>query len=57
MAHTLFSPVSYFRQRVSAFLHRNDQLKAGAAERRDRWNRVMAAHQKPPERSEGPSKS
>ena len=57
MVQTLFSPVSYVRQRVSAFLHRNDQLKAGEAERRDRWNRVVAAHQKPPEQHQNTSKS
>ena len=56
MVQALFSPVSFFRQRVSAFLHRKDQLKAGAAERRDRWNRVMAAHQKPPEQPQNTSK-
>jgi hypothetical protein len=56
MVQALFSPVSFLRQRVSAFLHRKDQLKAGAAERRDRWNRVMAAHQKPPEQPRDTSK-
>jgi hypothetical protein len=48
MGQALFSPVSFVRQRVSAWLHRKDQLKAGAAERRARWNRVLAAQQKPP---------
>jgi hypothetical protein len=56
MVQALFSPVSFFRQRVSAFLHRKDELKAGAAERRDRWNRVIAAHQKPPEPPQDTSK-
>lgn len=56
MVQALFSPVSYVRQRVSAFLHRKDQLKAGEAERRDRWNRVIAAHQKPPEPPQDTSK-
>jgi hypothetical protein len=49
MLQALLSPLSFFRRRVSAFLHRKDQLKADAAERRGRWNRVIAAHQKPPE--------
>ena len=56
MVQALFSPVSFLRQRVSAFLHRKD-LKAGEAERRDRWNRVMAAHQKPPAQPQDISKS
>jgi hypothetical protein len=56
MVQALFSPVSFFRQRLSAFLHRKDQLKAGAAERRDRWNRVIAGHQKPPEQPQDTSK-
>jgi hypothetical protein len=48
MGQAFFSPVSFVRQRVSAWLHRKDQLKAGAAERRARWNRVLVAQQKPP---------
>jgi hypothetical protein len=56
MVQALFSPVLFIRQRVSAFLHRKDQLKAGASERRDRWNRVIAAHQKPPEQPQDTSK-
>ena len=56
MGQALFSPVSFVRQRVSAWFHRKDQLKAGAAERRDRWNRVLAAQQKPQERPQDTSK-
>jgi len=47
MMHAFFSRVSFLRQRVSTLLHRKDQLKADAAERRERWNRVIAEHQKP----------
>jgi hypothetical protein len=47
MLSALFSPVSFFRQRVSALRHRNDRLKADAAERRERWKQVIAEHQKP----------
>ena len=34
MMHALLSPVSFLRSRVSTLLHRNDRLKAAAAERR-----------------------
>ena len=47
MLQAICSPVSFVRQRVSALLHRNDRLKADAAERRERWNHVIAEHQKP----------
>ena len=58
MMHALlFSPVSFLRQRVSTLLHRKDQLKADAAERRERWNRVIAEHQKPLDQQPGPSSS
>jgi hypothetical protein len=51
----LFSYVSSLRQRALALLHRNDQLKLDSAERRDRWNEVIAEHQKPldPQKSQG----
>jgi hypothetical protein len=51
----LFSYVSSLRQRARALLHRNDQLKVDSAERRDRWNEVIAEHQKPldPQKSAG----
>jgi hypothetical protein len=42
----LVSCVSAIRQRALAFLHRNDQRKVDSADRRDRWNEVIAEHQK-----------
>jgi len=45
--NTLLSYVASFRQRAVALFQRNDQLKADADERRDRWNQVIAEHQKP----------
>jgi len=53
----LFSYVSSFRQRAVARFHRNDQLKADADERRERWNQVIAEHQKPLERQAATSNS
>ena len=47
MLQALFSRVSFFRQRAVALFHRTDQLKADSAERRERWNQVIAEHQKP----------
>src|SRR5438067_1995154 len=47
MLKALLSRVSFFRQRALTLSHRNDQLKADAAERRERWNEVIAEHQKP----------
>jgi len=55
--NVLFSYVSSFRQRAVALFHRNDQLKANADERRERWNQVIAEHQKPLERQQAISKS
>ena len=46
----LFSCVSSFRQRAVALFHRTDQLKVDSDERRERWNQVIAEHQKPLER-------
>ena len=57
MIRALFSQVSRFHQRTLARFHRTDQLKADAAERRERWNQVMAEHQKPPERQQRTSAS
>jgi hypothetical protein len=57
MIHALYSPVSFLRQRVSALLHRNDRLKADAAERRERWNQVVAEHRKPLDEHPGTSTS
>ncbi len=57
MIQALFSRVSFFRQRALARFHRIDQLKADSAERRERWNQVIAEHQKPPDRQKGTSTS
>ena len=46
----LFSYVSSFRQRALGLFHRTDHLKDDSAERRERWNQVIAEHQKPLER-------
>jgi hypothetical protein len=55
MIRALFSQVSAFHQRTLARFHRTDQLKADAAERRERWNQVITEHQKPLERTSTPS--
>ncbi len=47
MLKALLSRVPFFRQRPSSLSHRDDQLKADSAERRERWNAVIAEHQKP----------
>ena len=47
MLKALLSRVSFLRQRALALAHRTDQLKADSAERRERWNQVIAEHQKP----------
>ena len=52
MIRALFSQMSRFHERTLALFHRPDQLKADAAERRERWNQVIAAHQKPLEHQE-----
>jgi hypothetical protein len=44
---SLLSYVSALRQRALALLHRHDQVKSDDAHRRDRWNEVIAEHQKP----------
>ena len=54
--NALFSYVSSFRQRAVALFHRNDQLKASADERRERWNQVIAEHKNPLERHDGPTR-
>jgi hypothetical protein len=53
----LFSYVSSFRQRAVARWHRNDPLKANSDERRERWNQLIAEHQKPVERQQATSTS
>ncbi len=57
MIQALFSRVSSFRQRTVALFHRNDQLKADSAERRERWNQVIAEHQKPLDQQKSTSTS
>jgi hypothetical protein len=57
MIRALFSQVSRFHQRTLARFHRTDQLKADAAERSERWNQVIAGHQKPPGHQERTSTS
>ncbi len=55
MIQALFSRASFFRQRAAARFHRTDQLKADSAERRERWNQVIAEHQKPLDLQKGTS--
>ena len=57
MFGALLSQVSRFHGRVLARFHRTDQLKADATERRERWNEVVAGHQKPLGRQEPTSTS
>jgi len=47
MLKALLARVPFFRQRALTLSSRNDQLKADSAERRERWNEVIAEHQKP----------
>ena len=47
MMNAFLSPVSFLRSRMSTLLHRNNRLKAAAAERRERWNQVIAEHKNP----------
>jgi hypothetical protein len=44
---SLLPYVSFFRQRATALFHRADRLNAISMERRERWNEVIAEHQKP----------
>ena len=46
MLKALLARVPFFRQR-SEMSQRKDQLKVDSAERRERWNQVIAEHQKP----------
>jgi len=55
MLKALLSRVSFFRQRALALSQRKDQLQADSAERRERWNQVIADHQKPLDQPKGPS--
>ena len=43
------SYVSSIRERAAALLHRADHVDADSAERKRRWNQLIAEHQKPPE--------
>lgn len=47
MLKALLSHVPFFRQRASTLSRHDDQLKADSAQRRERWNQVIADHQKP----------
>jgi hypothetical protein len=55
MLKALLSSVSFLRQRALSLSHRGDQLKADSAERREKWNQVIAEHQKPLEKQAGTS--
>lgn len=43
----LFVSVASFWERALALFHRTDQLKSQSAERKQRWNQVIAEYQKP----------
>ena len=51
MLQALFSRVSFLRQRAVALFHPTDQLKADSAERRERWNQVIAEHKEGQQKS------
>jgi hypothetical protein len=55
MLKELLSRVSSLRDRALSLSQRKDQLKADSAERRDRWNQVIAEHQKPLDKQVGTS--
>ena len=50
MLQAILSRVSCFRQRVFGLFRRTDPLSVDSAERRERWNQVIAEHQKPLDR-------
>ncbi len=47
MLKALLSRVPFLRHHAPTLSRRKDQLKADSAERRERWNQVIAEHQKP----------
>jgi len=55
MLKALLARVSFLRHRALALSNRNDQLKADSDERRQRWNQVIAEHQKPLDQQKGTS--
>jgi len=55
MLKALLARVSFLRHRALSLSNRNDQLKADSDERRERWNRVIAEHQKPLDQPKGTS--
>jgi hypothetical protein len=55
MLKALLSRVSFFRTKALVLSHRSDQLKADSADKRERWNQVIAEHQKPLEKQAGTS--
>jgi hypothetical protein len=57
MLQAMLSRVSCFRQRAFGLFRRTDQLNADSAERRERWNQVIAEHKKPLDREQTTSTS
>ena len=57
MLRALFSRVSFLRRRAQTLSPRNDQLKSDSDQRRERWNQVIAEHQKPLGPHKDPSKA
>jgi hypothetical protein len=55
MLKALLSRVSFLRHRALVLSRRKDQINADSAERRERWNQVIAEHQKPLGKQAGPS--
>jgi CheY-like chemotaxis protein len=53
----LASFVSSLRQRAVTLFHRNDQIKADSAERRERWNQTISEFRKPLEPRKGSEKT
>jgi hypothetical protein len=57
MLRALFSRVSFLHRRVLTPSPRKDQLKSDSELRRERWNQVIAEHQKPLAPHTDPSKA
>jgi hypothetical protein len=55
--NSLFSSIAAFRQRAVALFHRTDQLKTDDADRRARWDQVIAEHRKPLEHQDNGGKA
>ena len=54
---SLFSSIAAFRQRAVALVHPTDQLKINDADRRARWDQVIAEHRKPLEHQDNGGKA